>query len=88
MKCSVQFSSVPRAIGVVGRGAGGMSDDSAEILFHSFPQEAHMNSSGMGRNVQLSDVPSSKSCGRPEYSQACIIHCHEFCFRYVYFTIH
>ena len=28
-----------------------MSDDSAEILFQSFPQEALVSSSGMGRDV-------------------------------------
>ena len=30
---------------------GGMRDDSAEILFQSFLQEAHVSSSGMGKDV-------------------------------------
>ena len=32
-------------------GEGGMRDDSAEILFQSFLQEAFVDSSGMGRDV-------------------------------------
>ena len=47
---SVQFSSVPWPIGE-GKGGGGTSDDSAEIFFQSFLQEAFVSSLGMGRDV-------------------------------------
>ena len=33
-----------------------MGDDSAEILFQSFPRKAIVSSSGMGRNVSLFDI--------------------------------
>ena len=46
------FTSVPRLIG----SWGNMGDDSAEILFGSFLQEAIMNSSNMGRNVHSDTV--------------------------------
>ena len=49
----VQFSSVqinPLTDWVVG---GDMGDESAEILFQSFLQEALVNSSGMGRDVHF-----------------------------------
>ena len=35
---------------------GDMRDDSAEILFQSFLQEALVSSSGMGRDVRLESV--------------------------------
>ena len=47
---SFQSSSVPRP-GPPDR-RGDMRDDSAEILFQSFLQEALVGSSGMGRDVQ------------------------------------
>ena len=49
----VQFSSV-QSFGRFGcrwGGGGGMKDDSAEILFRSFLQEALVSSSGMGKDV-------------------------------------
>ena len=45
--CSVQFSSVPDWLGHRGE----MKDDSAEILFQSFLQEAVVSSSDMGSDV-------------------------------------
>ena len=35
---------------------GGMGDDSAEVLFQSFLQDALVSSSGMGRDVHLFDI--------------------------------
>ena len=35
---------------------GDMTDDSAEILFHSFLQKALVSSSGMGRNIHFDVV--------------------------------
>ena len=49
MTKAVQFSSV-QSLDRSGR-SGDMRDDSAEILFQSFPQEAIMSSAGMGRDV-------------------------------------
>ena len=45
---SVQFRSVPRPLR---SSEGDLRDDSAEILFQSFLQEALVSSSGMGRDV-------------------------------------
>ena len=49
-----QFSSV-QSLDRLGRW-GDTRDDSAEILFRSFLQEALVSSSGMGRDVRLESV--------------------------------
>ena len=55
----VQFSSV-QSLDRFGR-RGDMRDDSAEILFQSFLQEALVSSSGMGRDVHSLMLSSSIS---------------------------
>ena len=53
-RSSVQFS--PLTDWVVGGGGGGMRDDSAELLFQSFLQEALVSSFWHGQRCPLFDV--------------------------------
>ena len=56
---TVQFSSV-QSLDRMGR-RGNIKDDSAEVLFQSFLQEALVSSSGMGRDVRSLALSSSIS---------------------------
>ena len=51
---TINFQFTPFAdwvVGGKGGGRGDVRDESAQILLHSFLQEAHVSSSGMGRVV-------------------------------------
>ena len=68
-----KFSSV-QSFDRLGR-QGDMRDDSAEILFKSFLQEAHVSSSGMGRDVHSFNVvhpAHSPGCHRDGSGEAVV----------------
>ena len=67
--CSVQFSSV-QSFDRLGR-RGDMRDDSAEILFQSFLQEALVSSSGMGRDVHSLMLSIQHFLCRPRHRPPC-----------------
>ena len=60
-----QFSSV-QSLDRFGR-RGDMRDDSAEILFQSFLQEALVSRSGMGRDIHSLTLPTQHFLCRPQH---------------------